>query len=213
MHGDFGFLSAKWISVKTQNKCYTASSTSKPNSSHSLLRFFFNSCSLPAAGNPLSIPTSPCFYEGTSSPTNPPTIYSHQTQTLLWMSVESYLYSLLSSCLFHGSCSTMCLVGMSQQMSLLQLLWVQESGKKEQNTIRRFFLVLFCLVLSCLVLSCLVLSCLVLFFGVFISVSTKGAQLCNVRQTNTGVFSVKSLLPCVLLSVCFSRTSFYLCLF
>ena len=134
--------------------------------------FFFNSCSLPAPGNPLSIPTSPCFYEGTSPPTNPPTIYSHQTQTLLWMSVESYLYSLLSSCLFHGSCSTMCLVGMSQQMSLLQLLWVQESGKKEQNTIRRFFLVLFCLVLSCLVLSCLVLSCLVLFcFLVCLSLS------------------------------------------
>lgn len=197
MPGDFGFLSANWISVKTQNKCYTASSTSKPNSSHSLLRFFFNSCSLPAAGNPLSIPTSPCFYEGTSSPTNPPTIYSQQTQTLLWMSVESYLYSLLSSCLFHGSCSTMCLVGMSQQMSLLQLVWVQVSGKKEQNTIRRFF----------------VLSCLVLFFGVFLSVSTKGAQLCNVKQANTRVFLVKSLLSCVLLSVCFSRTSFYLCLF
>ena len=93
-----------------------------------------------------------------------------------------------------------------------------QEGAEHHQKILLSCLVLSCLVLSCLVLSCLVSSCLVssslvLFFGVFLSVSTKGAQLCNVKQANTRVFLVKSLLSCVLLSVCFSRTSFYLCLF
>ena len=46
----------------------------------------------------------------------------------------------------------------------------------------------------------------------FYGVLTNGAQLCSIRLTNMCMSLVKNPSPCVLFCVCFSRTSFYLCL-
>ena len=101
-------------------------------------------------------------------------------------SVESYLYSLQTSHVLHGSCLSTCIC-LSWHLSVSQP--ESEEAARNCSTPPEVF---WCISL----------------YGVL----TNAAQLCNVRQTNTCMLLAKNPSSRVLSCACFSRTSFHLCL-
>jgi hypothetical protein len=121
------------------------------------------------------------------------------TSKPLLQSAESYLYTLQTSRVLLGSCLTMCIalahesvlanlhVGLSQQASLP----ISLSPQKQQEATSTPSEVFWCVSL----------------YGV----RTNGAQLCNVRCTNTCVLLSKNPSSHVLSYACFSKISFHSC--
>ena len=115
-----------------------------------------------------------------------------ETRPSLGQSIGSYLYSLQTSRVLHGSCLIMCLASARESvltkchMSLSQL--TSFCNKKPQHGTKVFW-------------------CISLY-----GVQTNGAQLHNVRQTNTYVSFTKNPSSSVLSRTCLNRTSFHLCL-
>jgi hypothetical protein len=131
-------------------------------------------------------------------PTGTPDLLSCASLSQLYMpssapvTAESYLYSLQTSQILHESCLSTCLAS----AMCVCLSWHHSANQPKSKETAR---------------NCSTPPEIFWYVSLY-GVTTNGAQLCNVRQTNTCALLAKNPSSRVLSWACFSRTSLLLCL-